>query len=69
MLQYSLFSQQIKGKKDLSSYIAEGHQLIDIRTPTEHQGNTAKNSISIPLAEIYQHLDKLDKSDVLILKL
>ena len=45
----------------LDSYLASGHQLIDVRTEGEFKSNTAKAAINLPLANLYGLTEKLDK--------
>lgn len=51
----------LKGVTNLSQLISEGYQMLDVRTPGEHENNTCKNSINIPLASIYEYLGLLKK--------
>jgi rhodanese-related sulfurtransferase len=42
-------------------------QLIDVREPYEYEEGNIKNSINIPMGDILDSLDKLDKSKKLII--
>ena len=50
-----------KSDEKLLELLAAGIQLLDVRTPGEHQSNTAKPAINTPLANLQQDLEKLDK--------
>lgn len=44
-----------------------GAQIIDVRTPGEFQSGHIQGSKNIPLQELRDHLDKLDKTKTYIL--
>jgi hydroxyacylglutathione hydrolase len=46
----------------LESLLASGHRLIDVRTETEYNGNTATSATNMPLATLPTQLDRLDRS-------
>ena len=43
-----------------------GAQIIDVRTETEFSGGHIKNSTNIPLQNLLQNLNKIDKSKPII---
>lgn len=53
-------------KINLGDLIANGANIIDVRTVGEFQGGHIKNSTNIPLDKLANNLSKLDKSQVII---
>ncbi|AYG00100.1 FAD-dependent oxidoreductase [Lactococcus allomyrinae] len=51
---------------ELANELAKGKQLLDVRNPSEIKLGAFKNSINIPLNELRNHLDKLDKNQAYI---
>lgn len=64
-----LFSA-IFGSKDnthLSKAISEGAFLVDVRTPGEFSGGSAKGAVNIPLESINGHLGKFkSKKNIIV---
>ncbi|MDR2832754.1 MAG: FAD-dependent oxidoreductase [Streptococcaceae bacterium] len=52
---------------ELEEEIANGAKLLDVRNPGEIANGGFKNSINIPLDELRQNLDKLDKNQEYII--
>ncbi|MBS1526348.1 MAG: rhodanese-like domain-containing protein [Bacteroidetes bacterium] len=48
-------------KTDLGKLIAEGAQIIDVRTPAEYASGHIKGSVNIPLSTLESRLGKLKK--------
>ena len=47
---------------DLQALRARGAQILDVRTPAEFAGGHAAGALNIPLEQLGQRLDKLDKA-------
>ncbi|MRN16308.1 rhodanese-like domain-containing protein [Riemerella anatipestifer] len=47
---------------DFQDLAAKGAQIIDVRTKAEYNSGHIFNSINIPLQELNQNLNRLDKS-------
>lgn len=63
------FLQNLLGlgpKVDYKELIANGAQLVDVRTKAEFQGGHIKGSINIPLQSLSSGLSKLKKDKVVI---
>ena len=54
-------STQREPETSLESLLASGHRLIDVRTETEYNGNTATSATNMPLATLPTQLDRLDR--------
>ena len=54
-------STQREPETSLESLLASGHRLVDVRTETEYNGNTATSATNMPLATLPTQLDKLDR--------
>ena len=48
-------------KNSLTQLLSSGHKLLDVRTAVEHAKNSPKDAMNVPLANIEQYIDKLDK--------
>jgi len=53
--------------EDARSLVAQGAQLVDVRSPLEHQRNALPGSVNIPLPVIQQALKQLDKKTPVLL--
>jgi len=51
---------------DFASLIAEGAQIVDVRSKGEYAGGHLKNSMNIPLNELQAHLRKLKQEKPVI---
>lgn len=51
---------------DLSKIIANGAQIVDVRTPGEYSSGHLKDSINIPLDKLSSRLSKLKKDRAVI---
>ena len=51
---------QSQGPK-LSSYLAKGAHMLDVRTEGEYKSNTAKGATNLPLANLNSLLSALDR--------
>ena len=60
LLPYRSPFTQSQGPK-LSSFLAEGARLLDVRTEGEYKSNTAKGATNLPLADLNSLLSALDK--------
>ncbi|MGB0270054.1 MAG: rhodanese-like domain-containing protein [Bacteroidia bacterium] len=60
----SLFES--KNKVDLGELIANGAQIIDVRTPQEYKGGHIKKSVNIPLDKLNGQLKKISKNKPVI---
>jgi phage shock protein E len=49
------------------SLVAQGAQLVDVRSPREYQRNALPGSVNIPLPVIQQALKQLDKQTPVLL--
>lgn len=47
---------------ELSNELANGAVLLDVRNPAEQANGQFKNAVSIPLNELRERLEELDKS-------
>ncbi|MBS1523530.1 MAG: rhodanese-like domain-containing protein [Bacteroidetes bacterium] len=56
----------IGSKSDLSEIIANGAQIIDVRTPGEYSSGHLKGSVNIPLDTLSSRLSKLKKDQAVI---
>ncbi|HVW15551.1 MAG TPA: rhodanese-like domain-containing protein [Mucilaginibacter sp.] len=54
-------------KADLGKLIAEGAQIIDVRTPGEYASGHIKGSVNIPLTTLESRLGKLKKDRPVII--
>lgn len=59
-----LFGQ--KTKVDLSDLIANGAQIIDVRSPAEFKSGHLKKSVNIPLDKLSSSIKKLSKEKPVI---
>lgn len=55
-----------KNKVDLGELIANGAQIIDVRTPQEYKGGHIKKSVNIPLDKLNGQLKKISKNKPVI---
>jgi len=55
-----VFSQNSE-KENLNQLLSSGYKLLDMRTAAEYTSNSAKVAINVPLANIEEYIDKLDK--------
>lgn len=53
-------------KTDLGTLIANGAQIVDVRTPAEYAGGHLNNSINIPLSSLGAEMKKLKKDKPVI---
>lgn len=60
----SLFGS--KPKADLGELIAQGAQIIDVRTPAEFQSGHIKKAVNIPLDKLQNSLKKISKDKPVI---
>lgn len=60
----SLFGS--KPKVDLGALIAQGAQIIDVRSPAEFNSGHLKTAINIPLDKLPTMLKKIDKNKPVI---
>ncbi len=60
----SLFGS--KNKVDLGELIAQGAQIIDVRSPAEYASGHIKKAINIPLDKLPQALKKVSKDKPVI---
>jgi len=63
------FFKKLFGSKPQVSYkdlVAEGAQIVDVRTPAEYKGGHINKSVNIPLQDLQKQLKKLDKNKVVI---
>ena len=62
------FLKKLFGGKsvDYKELIANGAQIIDVRTPGEFKGGHIKNSKNIPLQQLQSQIKKLDKKKPVI---
>ncbi len=51
---------------DYTSLVNNGAQIVDVRSPGEYQSGHIKGSINIPLQELGNKLNMLDKSKPII---
>lgn len=56
-----------KLKTRIPEYLQKGALIIDVRTPQEFEGGSAKGSINIPLNELNEKSGTLDKSKTILL--
>lgn len=57
-----IFSNLFGKKVDLAAVIAEGAQIVDVRSPQEYKGGHVKGSVNIPLDRIRSEVARLKKS-------
>lgn len=55
-----------KNKVDLGELIANGAQIIDVRTPQEYKDGHIKKSVNIPLDKLNGQLKKISKNKPVI---
>lgn len=60
----SLFGS--KNKVDFGELIANGTQIIDVRTPQEYKGRQIKKSVNIPLDKLNGQFKKISKNKPII---
>ena len=61
------FLKMIFGKKvNLQEVISNGAVIIDVRTKGEYQSGHLKKSVNIPLDNLHQKIQKLDKTKPII---
>jgi len=53
----NLFAQE--NNSQLSEAIQNGAFLVDVRTPAEFSGGSAKGAVNVPLDKLPSHLEKL----------
>ena len=53
--------------EEAQRFVAQGAQLVDVRSPQEYQRSTLPGSINIPLPVIQQALKRLDKNTPVLL--
>lgn len=53
-------------KEDLKSWVTQGAIILDVRTKGEYQGGHIKNSVNIPLQELPNQMNKLNKEKTII---
>lgn len=53
-------------KADLATLVANGAQIIDVRTKGEFSGGHIKNAVNIPLDQLRTQLNKIKKDKVVI---
>ena len=60
MVYYCTLLQNLE-KESLNKLLSSGYKLLDVRTAGEHANNSAKVAMNVPLANIEEYIDKLDK--------
>ena len=60
-LDINLLILQNSEDESLDKLLSSGYKLLDVRTPAEHANNSAKVAMNVPLANIEEYVDKLDK--------
>ncbi len=53
-------------KADLGQLIKDGAVIVDVRTPGEYAGGSIKGSINIPLDQLKNKMNKLNKDKAII---
>lgn len=66
MIQFLKNILGIGPKVNFSELVANGAQIIDVRTKNEYQGGHIKGSINIPLQALQSNLNKLKKDKPVI---
>lgn len=56
----------IEPKADLATLVANGAQIIDVRTKGEFSSGHIKNAVNIPLDQLRTQLNKIKKDKVVI---
>lgn len=51
---------------DYAEMVANGAQIIDVRTPMEYKGGHIKGSVNIPLDALQRNLSKINKNKPVI---
>lgn len=51
---------------DYAEMVANGAQIIDVRTPMEYKGGHIKGSVNIPLDSLQRNLSKINKNKPVI---
>ncbi len=51
---------------DYAEMVANGAQIIDVRTPMEYKGGHIKGSVNIPLDSLRRNLSKINKNKPVI---
>ena len=57
----------LKVRRQLPILLAQGAQIIDVRTPAEFAQGSHPDSINLPLAELTNKISEIDRSKPLIL--
>lgn len=61
-----MFKTNTVSSEELGKLINEGAFLVDVRSPGEFSGGTAKGAVNIPLDKVIQQLDKFKNKDQIV---
>ncbi|GIV32923.1 MAG: sulfurtransferase [Chitinophagales bacterium] len=56
----------VKSETDLAALLAEGAQIVDVRSPEEFRTGHVKGSLNIPLSNLERSLSKLKRNKPVI---
>lgn len=63
---FDMFKTNTVSSEELGKLINEGAFLVDVRSPGEFSGGSAKGAVNIPLDQVTQQMDKFKNKDHIV---
>lgn len=63
---FDMFKTNTVSSEELGKLINEGAFLVDVRSPGEFAGGSAKGAVNIPLDQVTQKMDKFKNKDHIV---
>lgn len=63
---FDMFKTNTVSSEELGKLINEGAFLVDVRSPGEFAGGSAKGAVNIPLDQVTQQMDKFKNKDHIV---
>lgn len=61
-----MFKTNTVSSEELGKLVNEGAFLVDVRSPSEFAGGSAKGAVNIPLDQVTQKMDKFKNKDHIV---
>lgn len=63
---FDMFKTNTVSSEELGKLVNEGAFLVDVRSPSEFAGGSAKGAVNIPLDQVTQKMDKFKNKDHIV---
>lgn len=63
---FKMFQSNKESSEELKNVINNGAYLVDVRSPAEFSGGSAKGAVNIPLDQVSQKIDKFKGKDQIV---